>query len=158
MNHMAQFVVHEHHASHLHFDFRLEMDGTLKSWAIPKGPSMNPRDKRLAIMVEDHTLEYGSYEGIIPDGEYGSGAVVIWDSGTYTLLRGGIREGRIEFELKGNKLHGGFALIKMSGKQKEWLLIKMKDEFAQPDFVLKTMLTPELRKKLVTRIPPCVAS
>jgi bifunctional non-homologous end joining protein LigD len=137
---MPKFVVQEHHATHLHFDFRLEMDGVLKSWAIPKGPSMNPKDKRLAIMVEDHTLEYGSYEGIIPDGQYGSGAVVIWDSGAYSLLKGDIHGGRIEFYLDGKKLKGGFTLIKMSGKQKEWLLIKMKDQFAQPDFVMKTMI------------------
>ena len=145
---MPKFIVHEHHATRLHFDFRLEMEGVLKSWAVPKGPSMNPRDKRLAIMVDDHTLEYGSYEGIIPDGQYGSGAVVIWDSGEYELLKGDIRQGRIEFYLRGDRLHGGFSLVKMSAKQKEWLLIKKKDQFAQPDFVMKTVLTPELQKKL----------
>ncbi len=155
---MPKFIVHEHHATHLHFDFRLEMDGVLKSWAIPKGPSMNPKDKRLAIMVEDHVLEYGSYEGIIPNGQYGSGAVVIWDSGTYTLMKGGIQEGRIEVYLNGKKLKGGFTLIKMSEKQKEWLLIKMKDQFAQPDFVMEPILTAELRKKLKVKIPPCIAS
>jgi bifunctional non-homologous end joining protein LigD len=145
---MSRFIVHEHHATHLHFDFRLEMEGVLKSWAVPKGPSMNPKDKRLAIMVDDHTLEYGSYEGIIPDGQYGSGVVVIWDSGEYELLKGDLQEGRIEFSLKGEKLKGVFTLVKMSGKQKEWLLIKKKGQFAQPDFVMKTVLTPELRKKL----------
>lgn len=144
---MPKFVVHEHHATHLHFDFRLEMDGVLKSWAVPKGPSMNPKDKRLAIMVEDHVLEYVSYEGIIPDGQYGSGVVVIWDSGDYTLLKGDLSEGRLEIHLKGRKLKGAFTLIKMSGKQKEWLMIKMKDQFAQPDFVMKTVLSPEFRKK-----------
>jgi bifunctional non-homologous end joining protein LigD len=155
---MSKFVVHEHHATHLHFDFRLEMEGVLKSWAVPKGPSMNPKDKRLAIMVDDHTLEYSSFEGIIPDGQYGSGAVVIWDSGDYELLKGDIHEGRIEFYLKGKKLKGGFTLIKMSGKRKEWLLIKKQDQFAQPDFVMKTELTPELRKKLKVTIPPCTVS
>jgi bifunctional non-homologous end joining protein LigD len=119
---------------------------------------MNPKDKRLAIMVDDHTLEYISYEGIIPDGQYGSGAVVIWDSGEYELLKGDLQEGRIEFSLKGKRLNGSFSLVKMSGKQKEWLLIKKKDQFAQPDFVMKTVLTPELRKKLKVKIPPCAAS
>ncbi len=155
---MAIFVVQEHHSTHLHFDFRLEINGVLKSWAIPKGPSMNPKDKRLAIMVDDHSLEYSTYEGIIPEGNYGAGAVVIWDRGDYELLKGKIDEGRIEFYLNGKKLKGRFVLMRMTGKQKEWLLIKMKDEFAQPDFVMKTILTQELRKKLKVKIPPCAAS
>ncbi len=145
---MLKFVVQEHHATRLHFDFRLEMDGVLRSWAIPKGPSMNPRDKRLAIMVEDHSIEYGSYEGIIPEGHYGSGAVVIWDSGDYELIVGSIEKGRLEFLLKGKKLKGGFTLVKMSGKDKEWLLMKKFDEFAEDVFVMKPMLTTELRKRL----------
>ncbi len=127
---MAIFVVHKHYARHLHFDFRLEMDGVLKSWAVPKGPSMNPSIKRLAIMVEDHDLNYGSFEGTIPEGYYGAGAVVIWDKGTYKLLDGSINSGRIEFELKGKKLKGIFVLIKMKDKDKEWLLIKKRDEHA----------------------------
>lgn len=145
---MAKFVVHEHHASHLHFDFRLEMEGVLKSWAVPKGPSMNPGEKRLAIMVEDHTLEYGSFEGVIPEGHYGAGTVVIWDNGEFEMLRGGIREGRMEFSLKGTKLKGIFAMARMSGKEKEWLLMKKKDAFATNDFKLETVLTPSLLKKL----------
>jgi bifunctional non-homologous end joining protein LigD len=148
---MAKFIVHEHHASHLHFDFRLEMEGVLKSWAVPKGPSMNPADKRLAIMVDDHTMEYGSFEGIIPEGHYGAGAVVIWDNGEFELLRGGIREGRMEFSLKGKKLKGIFAMARMSGKEKEWLLMKKKDAFAKDDFKLKTVLTPSLLKKLTRK-------
>lgn len=155
---MPKFVVHEHHASHLHFDFRIEMEGVLKSWAVPKGPSMNPKDKRLAIIVDDHTLEYGSYEGIIPEGNYGAGAVVIWDKGEYELLRGGIREGRLEFSLEGKKLRGIFAMARMSGKEKEWLLMKKKDEFAEDSFQMKTVLTPSLLKKLKTKTPPCKAS
>jgi bifunctional non-homologous end joining protein LigD len=148
---MAKFVVHEHHASHLHFDFRLEMEGVLKSWAVPKGPSMNPGDKRLAIMVDDHTMEYGSFEGIIPEGHYGAGAVVIWDNGEFELLRGGIREGRMDFSLKGKKLKGIFVMARMSGKEKEWLLMKKKDAFAKDDFNLKTVLTPSLLKKLTKK-------
>jgi len=158
ITHMPKFVVQEHHATHLHFDFRLEIDGVLKSWAIPKGPSMNPRDKRLAIMVDDHTLQYGSFEGIIPEGQYGSGAVVIWDSGNYEFLGGDIREGRIEFVLKGKKLQGGFVLTAMSGGKKQWLMIKKRDAFAQDDFVMKTMLTPALLKRMEVKVPPCAAS
>lgn len=137
---MPYFVVHEHHAGHLHFDFRLEMDGVLKSWAVPKGPSMNPSDKRLAIRVEDHALDYGSFEGIIPGGQYGAGRVVIWDKGNYKLLSGSAAEGRIEIRLDGEKLKGIFALVKMKGKDKEWLLIKKRDEYADPEFKLKTVL------------------
>jgi bifunctional non-homologous end joining protein LigD len=155
---MPRFVVHEHHATHLHFDFRLEMQGVLKSWAVPKGPSLNPKDKRLAIIVDDHALEYGTYEGIIPEGSYGAGTVVIWDSGDYELLRGSVREGRMEILLKGKKLKGAFAMAKMSGKEKEWLLIKKRDEFAEDDFEMRTVLTPSLLKKLKTKVPPCEAS
>lgn len=145
---MAVFVVHEHHASHLHFDLRLEMDGVLKSWAVPKGPSMNPADKRLAVLVEDHPLEYGSFEGVIPEGHYGAGTVLIWDRGAFGLKYGGVRQGRIEFTLRGEKLKGAFVLVRMSGKQKEWLLIKKKDEHAEPGFTLKTVLTPSALRKL----------
>lgn len=129
---MAIFVVHEHHARHLHYDLRLEMDGVLKSWAVPKGPSMNPADKRLAVMVDDHSLEYASFEGIIPEGQYGAGRVIIWDRGEFTLIKGSLKEGSLEFELSGNKLKGRFALIKMKkGNGKNWLLIKVKDAFAK---------------------------
>lgn len=127
---MAIFVVQEHHATHLHYDFRLEMDGILKSWAIPKGPSLDPAIKRLAIMVDDHPLEYASFEGHIPEGEYGAGDVIIWDKGSYKLLKGSLKEGKLEFYLLGKKLKGAFVLLKLRGKEKEWLLIKKKDEFA----------------------------
>jgi bifunctional non-homologous end joining protein LigD len=157
-----RFVIHEHHASHLHYDFRLEMGGVFKSWAIPKGPSMNPAEKRLAIMVEDHPLEYGTFEGIIPAGNYGAGAVVIWDEGSYAPAEEGDPEeglgsGRFSFELKGKRLKGRFsmALLKGRGKGNQWLLIKMKDEQANPEFRLKVALTEEKREKLQVKIPPC---
>lgn len=137
---MAAFVVHEHHARHLHFDFRLEMAGALKSWAVPKGPSMNPSDKRLALMVEDHDLEYASFEGEIPEREYGAGMVVIWDRGKYELNSGTIASGRLEFDLHGEKLKGLFTLIRMKGKEKEWLLIKKKDDYADPYFRMVTVI------------------
>lgn len=138
---MPRFVVHEHHARHLHFDFRLEMEGVLKSWAIPKGPSMNPAEKRLAVKVEDHPLEYGAFEGTIPEGEYGAGRVAIWDAGTYALKSGDITSGKIELILKGKKLKGAFALFRMKGKEKEWLLVKGKDEHADPAFRMRMVLT-----------------
>lgn len=129
---MAIFVVHEHHARHLHYDLRLEMDGVLKSWAVPKGPSMNPQDKRLAVMVDDHSLEYADFEGTIPEGQYGAGRVIIWDKGEFKLLKGSIKEGSLEFELSGKRLKGKFALIRMKkGDKKNWLLIKMKDAFSK---------------------------
>ncbi|UCD70897.1 MAG: 3'-phosphoesterase [Syntrophobacterales bacterium] len=157
-----RFVVHEHHASHLHYDFRLEMGGVFKSWAIPKGPSMNPAEKRLAILVEDHSLEYGEFEGIIPAGHYGAGAVVIWDRGSYVLTGEGAPEeqlesGRFRFELKGKKLKGGFSLahLKGRGKGNQWLLIKSGDEQANTKFKLERALTEEKKERLGEKIPPC---
>lgn len=138
---MPVFVVHEHHAKRLHFDLRFEMEGVLKSWAVPKGPSMNPADKRLAIMVDDHELDYADFEGTIPEGMYGAGDVVIWDNGTYELRSGDIKTGKLEVVFKGRKLKGIFALARMSGKEKEWLLIKKNDQFAERDFILKTVKT-----------------
>ena len=115
----------------LHWDFRLEHDGVLKSWAVPKEPSMNPADKRLAIQVEDHSLEYGSFEGTIPAGEYGAGEVLIWDQGEYeplTDMTAGLESGSITFRLHGGKLNGLFSIIRLKkGTGKEWLLIKGKD-------------------------------
>lgn len=134
---MPYFVVHEHHARQLHFDLRLERDGVLKSWAIPKGPSMNPSDKRLAIMVEDHSLDYGEFEGEIPEGHYGAGMVYIWDKGEYRTLKGSIEEGQWEVFLNGEILKGAFVLIKLKGAGDNWLLIKKKDDYADPYFKLK---------------------
>ena len=137
-----RFVVHEHDASHLDYDFRLEMGGVLRSWAVPKGPSMDPSKKRLAVQVEDHPLDYIDFEGTIPEGGYGAGRVAIWDHGTYTPLEK--KEDEIKFALEGKKLRGSFVLVKLkrSKKGNEWLLIKHKDEYAQPGWKFKTSLPP----------------
>lgn len=161
-----RFVVHEHHASRLHFDFRLEMAGVLKSWAVPKGPSMNPAEKRLAVAVDDHTLEYGDFEGIIPEGRYGAGPVVIWDAGTYALLEGSdpvaqLKTGSLKLALSGKRLKGAFAMVKMHGPRttgNEWLLMKKADAQADAHFRLDSALTPAKRKHLKTAVPPCDAS
>jgi bifunctional non-homologous end joining protein LigD len=137
------FVVQKHQASQLHYDLRLELDGVLKSWAVPKGPSLNPQEKRLAIMVEDHPLEYRTFEGVIAEGAYGAGEVIVWDQGTYTPLAGKtndamqeqvrkqLNQGALHFLLFGEKLRGEFALIRQQRLgEKAWLLIKKRDHFA----------------------------
>lgn len=132
------FVVQKHEASRLHFDFRLEAGGVLKSWAVPKGPSMNPKDKRLAVEVEDHPLSYANFEGTIPEGNYGAGTVEIWDNGTYTYIEKyrnveeAVEQGVVEFKLHGRKLKGVFALVRtdMDNKAGNWLLIKKEDDYA----------------------------
>jgi DNA ligase D-like protein (predicted 3'-phosphoesterase) len=131
------FVIQKHSASHLHYDFRLEYNGILLSWAVPKGPSLNPRIKRLAIPTPDHPYDYAHFEGAIPAGSYGAGTVMVWDIGTYrnikmddgalVSMKECLRRGTIEIFLKGKKLQGGFALIKTA---RGWLLIKMRDEYA----------------------------
>jgi bifunctional non-homologous end joining protein LigD len=134
-----QFVIQKHAASHLHYDFRLELDGTLKSWAVPHGPCLDPSQKRLAVQVEDHPIAYGGFEGLIPQGQYGGGTVIIWDRGTWEPIGNpetGYSEGKLKFKLNGEKLHGGWTLVRMhfkSGKSSDkpnWLLIKERDEHA----------------------------
>ena len=138
-----QFVIQKHAASSLHFDFRLELDGVMKSWAVPKGPSVDPAVKRLAIEVEDHPIEYNSFEGTIPEGEYGGGTVMLWDRGTYTAaesssapadeLRRGYESGELAFVLDGERLQGSWALIRTRrGAHTQWLLVKRRDDNARP--------------------------
>ncbi len=141
------------------------MAGVLKSWAVPKGPSMNPAEKRLAVQVPDHPVEYIDFEGIIPPGQYGGGPVVVWDHGTWEPVESGppeaqLRAGKLAFVLHGRKLRGGFALARFGGGKtgNEWLLMKKKDEHADPAWTLETELTaPRLRRLRVT-VPPCEAS
>lgn len=162
-----RFVVQKHDASHLHYDVRLEVEGVLKSWAVPKGPSTDPHEKRLAIPTEDHPLAYIDFEGVIPEGEYGAGTVMVWDIGTYRNLRQekgeepvsmarSIDEGKVEVWLDGKKLKGGFALIR-TGKsgEKRWLFFKMDDTEAdarrnptvtEPDSALSGRSMEEIRE------------
>ena len=132
------FVIQKHWASRLHYDFRLELDGTMKSWAVPKGPSYDTKDKRMAVHVEDHPIAYSSFEGTIPEKQYGAGKVIIWDKGTWQPLddpHKGYADGNLKFEMHGHKMHGKWVLIRMKGKgekQEPWLLIKEKDEFTRP--------------------------
>src|SRR5664279_5335560 len=135
----ASFVVQKHDARRLHYDFRLELDGALKSWAVTRGPSLVPGEKRLAVHVEDHPLEYGDFEGTIPKGEYGGGTVIVWDRGTWTPIgdaHKGYAKGHLDFDLRGEKLGGHWHLVRMHGrpleKRENWLLIKGDDEFARP--------------------------
>jgi bifunctional non-homologous end joining protein LigD len=136
------FVIQKHAASHLHYDFRLEMEGVLKSWAVPKGPSYNPGDKRLAMMTEDHPYDYASFEGVIPAGNYGAGNVIIWDQGTWEFIEPGddpvkaLKQGKLTFRMQGKKMFGEWALVKIRGrspKGNEWLLLKHRDQFANED-------------------------
>lgn len=143
------FVVHKHAARALHYDLRLEMGGVLKSWAVPKGPSLDPAVKRLAVMVEDHPFDYKDFEGVIPEGNYGAGSVIIWDRGIYRhpsakdeeenekLLMDGLRKGDLKFILNGEKLHGEFALVKTGMGKNTWLLLKKKDGYALKEDILK---------------------
>src|SRR5271170_206756 len=141
------FVIQKHAARRLHYDFRLELDGVLKSWAVPKGPSLDPADKRLAIMVEDHPLDYRTFEGIIPQGNYGAGTVMVWDEGSYHALAAssradseramaeGLEKGSLKIVLEGQKLKGEFALVKLRKTENQWLLIKHRDQYARSEDV-----------------------
>jgi DNA ligase D-like protein (predicted 3'-phosphoesterase) len=125
------FVIQQHAATRMHYDFRLEVDGVLKSWAVPKGPSLDPKVKRMAVHVEDHPMDYANFEGVIPKGNYGAGRVIVWEMGVYaplTNMREGLRDGHVSFVLVGEKLKGGFALTRMNDDS--WLLVKKADEFA----------------------------
>ncbi len=156
------FVVQKHWATRLHYDFRLELEGTMKSWAVPKGPSYDPNDKRMAMPTEDHPIAYNRFEGTIPPGNYGAGKVIIWDKGTWIPLEDphkGFREGKLKFELRGHKLHGHWTLVRMkgrgNGREDPWLLIKERDAFARPaaEFSLVDEM-PDSVQKLADRPQP----
>ena len=144
------FVVQKHAARRLHYDFRLEMENVLRSWAVPKGPSMNPADKHLAVAVEDHPLEYGDFEGVIPPGNYGAGSVIVWDRGVYEVIdppgdaAEAVRKGKIDISLHGFKLNGAYTLVRTGGRrkgdpkdEKNWLLIKKRDQYATTENVFE---------------------
>ena len=157
-----RFVVQKHRASHLHYDFRLEMDGVLKSWAVPKGPSLDPADKRLAMQVEDHPVSYFDFEGIIPAGNYGAGTVMVWDLGTWepegdSDADAMLTKGDLKFRLDGEKLKGSFALIHIrarrpGSKGTEWLLIKHRDAYAQEGYAIDEYDYSALTKRTLDQI------
>ncbi|MGD0437619.1 MAG: DNA polymerase ligase N-terminal domain-containing protein [Bryobacteraceae bacterium] len=155
------YVIQKHQASQLHYDFRLEWGGVLLSWAIPKGPSLDPSVKRLAAPVEDHPLEYGSFEGVIPEGEYGGGTVLLWDRGTWTPevpdVDEALRKGDLKFSLKGKKLRGSWVLVRTKlgyrgSKKPQWLLIKHRDGFASDEDILAAEPRSVVSKRLLAEI------
>ena len=140
---LRRFVIHEHHARNLHFDLRLEIGGVLKSWAVPKGVSLDPAERRLAVAVPDHSMQYGSFEGTLAEGTYGAGEVRIWDEGEYETEKDPQKQydkGKLVFEFYGARLRGEFTLVKMHNNEKNWLLIKKDDIFADPNWELQTIL------------------
>jgi bifunctional non-homologous end joining protein LigD len=144
-----KFVIQEHAASHLHYDLRLELDGVLKSWTIPKGPSLDPGKRHLAIQTEDHPLEYADFEGTFPEGSYGAGKMIIWDEGTYhvpeiedraeneTLLRKALQRGNLKLFFDGQKIKGEFGLVKTHIDENSWLLVKKRDQYASKEDILR---------------------
>ncbi len=155
------YVVQKHQASHLHYDFRLEWSGVLLSWAIPKGPSLDPSVKRLAAPVEAHPVEYGSFEGVIPEGEYGGGTVLLWDRGTWKPevpdVDEALRRGELKFSLKGKKLRGSWVLVRTrlgyaGSKKPQWLLIKHRDEYASTEDILAAEPRSVASKRLMAEI------
>lgn len=154
------YVIQKHRASHLHYDLRLEWKGALLSWAVPKGPSLDPSVKRLAARVEDHPLEYGSFEGIIPEGEYGGGTVMVWDDGTWTpetgSVDGALRQGELKFTLRGKKLKGSWVLVRTRGygsnADRSWLLIKHRDARASSEDITQTKPYSVLSRRLLAGI------
>ena len=174
-----EFVVQEHHATHLHYDFRLEADGVLKSWAVPKGPPSDPSEKRLAIQVEDHPFEYRTFEGTIPKGSYGAGTVSIWDHGTYhaegastaqeseRLIRHGLQEGHMNFILQGQELNGPYSLVrlKQAAKENQWLLLKRKEgkeennrQSSPPSMQIKNELKKLPKSEMPKGVKPMLAT
>jgi bifunctional non-homologous end joining protein LigD len=148
MDQKRRFVIHEHHATNLHFDLRLEMGGVLKSWAVPKGLSLNPNHKRLSIEVPDHSISYINFVGTISEGSYGAGRVVIWDNGEY-LTAGEpleqLEKGRLNLTFYGKKLRGDFSLLRMKDRKSQWLIVKGRDGFADLNWELKTVLPPKIK-------------
>ena len=167
------FVIQKHHATRLHYDFRLEMEGVLRSWAVPKGPSLNPKEKRLAMLTEDHPMDYGGFEGVIPKGNYGAGKVIIWDNGTYDMVdpptpEQGWKKGKFHFVLHGRKLRGEWVLVCGNRSPKEWIFFKVRDKYAsaegditadRPESILSGCLveniggSPDSGKKKLQRRP-----
>jgi bifunctional non-homologous end joining protein LigD len=148
------FVVQKHRATQLHYDFRLEAEGVLKSWAVPKGPSLDPRVKRLAMEVEDHPVDYAKFEGVIPEGEYGGGAVMVWDYGTYVPetedVSVALKKGELKFTLDGQKLKGGWVLVRTRGRQ--WLLIKHRDYYNTDEDVTELAPASILTRRTLAEI------
>jgi bifunctional non-homologous end joining protein LigD len=154
------FVVQKHQASHLHYDFRLEWKGVLLSWAVPKGPSLDPSVKRLAMAVEDHPVEYGGFEGTIPEGQYGGGTVMVWDRGTWTPddpdVDAALKKGELKFSLHGAKLKGSWVLVRTrplgKGSRSSWLLMKHKDRYASTQDIVVEKPRSVLSKRLMAEI------